>query len=1056
MKKYFLFTLQLTLFSVVSIAQNFTGGYNFVLPGYDTTTQNVLLPFANQPAITNNDFITTAGDKFYKNGAPYRFWGGNVTVQSNFPEVTDAPLVAGRLKKMGVNLVRFHHLDNNWGGNAGSIFVQGQTTRVLNTVTLNKMDYFINELKKNGIYVNMNLNVSRTFNQFDGVPNYDQFEDFAKGLTIIDSQLIALQKEYATQILDHVNPYTGLKLSQDPVLAMVEMINENSLYGMYRDSDLRLKINGGKLQQRHQRYLDSAWNKFLVAKYTNQTNLATAWQIGLLPPSSQMLADGAFEGATLHANWQNEQHNGAAATIALDNTTSYTGAKSLKLTVNSQGSANWNLQFKHVNLTLQKDSVYIISFFAKGDNGQTIGLSVTKNTANYDWYGGANFIIDNTWKEYKYTITASATVNNDVRISFSFGTQTGNIWLDDVSMRKRYIKAFEAGEDLGLENIARINYNERQSYSAKRNADLSEFIIGVQKNFMESFSTFLKTDLNIVAPITGTNALSGVQEASAHANLDFYDDHNYWDHPWFPAGWSTTNWSINNTSASKRNAVEAMTHLFSGVQLNSKPFTMSEFNHSFPNIYRTEMLPLVTAYGSFNGMDGLMFFELNGEPNWNDDFVPNFFSLVRDNAVMSLFPSCAVAYRNGYITEGTPVVINHNADSLYHYNKTDDFNRWGRYLPYDKRITLTHNLKTGSYNSATQFNPVSLPTVPTNGIYNTTTNQIELNTNTGILKVNTPKFKAIGGFLNAGGVHAVTGMRVLSADGFAQVSWITNQQNRNLEVASTSLLTIATRQQNNGMIWNGTNTTINGNWGAAPTSLQPINISIELTVDADQLEVIPLNSLGKPNGTSFFVVANNFTAGLKTFTLNLNTGVTATPWYAIRRIGGIILAANKFTITGTPSANHVALNWGAINGDVARYTVEVSTNGSQFTSLALGNNATLNYKHTNAVQIANTLFYRIKASLANGTTEFSNTLKIDFLNTSSFLMYPNPVNNGLQIVNNKNATVAVLTDFMGRQIKQFTLVSGLNSVQLPNLPAGSYNVLFYNAKTLLGNLQLKK
>ena len=79
-----------------------------------------------------------------------------------------------------------------------------------------------------------------------------------------------------------------------------------------------------------------------------------------------------------------------------------------------------------------------------------------------------------------------------------------------------------------------MEYKDRGNFSKQRVADLAQFYVQLQKKFMEDMRTFLRTTLNVQAPITGTNALTGIQEGLEHENMDYYDDHSYWDHPHFP------------------------------------------------------------------------------------------------------------------------------------------------------------------------------------------------------------------------------------------------------------------------------------------------------------------------------------------------------------------------------------------------------------------------------------------------------------------------------------------------------------------------------------------
>jgi len=42
-----------------------------------------------------------------------RFFGMNLAFGANFPTEVDAPRIARRLRRLGVNLVRLHHMDSN-------------------------------------------------------------------------------------------------------------------------------------------------------------------------------------------------------------------------------------------------------------------------------------------------------------------------------------------------------------------------------------------------------------------------------------------------------------------------------------------------------------------------------------------------------------------------------------------------------------------------------------------------------------------------------------------------------------------------------------------------------------------------------------------------------------------------------------------------------------------------------------------------------------------------------------------------------------------------------
>ena len=264
-------------FSTIATAQNFTGGFNFNLPWNDSTTQNFLPKFPITKIIDGKFVSADANGNFVLDGKPIRFWGGNCVASGAFPSKEVAAGVAGRMRKMGINLIRFHHIDNDWGGPS---LLTGSDTRILNPTYLDLMENFIARMKENGIFINMNLNVSRMFKPFDGVTYADSVKsygtDYFKVITYFDPHLIMLQKEYAQQLLTHVNPYTGKALVNDPVMAMLETNNENSLYRGWKENILMPIKSGGKLIYKHARMLDSLWNDFLSKKYSSTANLKTA------------------------------------------------------------------------------------------------------------------------------------------------------------------------------------------------------------------------------------------------------------------------------------------------------------------------------------------------------------------------------------------------------------------------------------------------------------------------------------------------------------------------------------------------------------------------------------------------------------------------------------------------------------------------------------------------------------------------------------------------------------------------------------------------------------
>jgi hypothetical protein len=163
-------------------------------------------------------------------GQRIRFWGVNVTDWSpgsrQVPTKGDAPLWAATLARYGVNSVRFQFLDLQV---PRGLIQSGDNTRHLDSEQLDREDYFIAELEKRGIYIDFNLLVGRPFMEGDDVHDAKMLFQGAKGTSFFDARLIELQKEYAQELLGHLNPYTKLKYIDDPAVAIVEINNENAI-----------------------------------------------------------------------------------------------------------------------------------------------------------------------------------------------------------------------------------------------------------------------------------------------------------------------------------------------------------------------------------------------------------------------------------------------------------------------------------------------------------------------------------------------------------------------------------------------------------------------------------------------------------------------------------------------------------------------------------------------------------------------------------------------------------------------------------------------------------
>jgi hypothetical protein len=207
-------------------------------------------------------FVHVAGGHLVDGaGKRIRFWGVNVTDWSRgsvmIPSKEDAAMYASTLARFGVNCVRLHFLDLPTP--RGLIDSTKDDTRSFDKDQLDRLDFWIAELIKHGVYVDLNLNVGRSYKPADGVKDPDRIR-WGKGLTYFDARLIELQKEYATALLSHRNPYTKTEYRAEPGVSIVEIANENALYVGFRAPTpaYQEELNGIYAEWRKKRDLPAA------------------------------------------------------------------------------------------------------------------------------------------------------------------------------------------------------------------------------------------------------------------------------------------------------------------------------------------------------------------------------------------------------------------------------------------------------------------------------------------------------------------------------------------------------------------------------------------------------------------------------------------------------------------------------------------------------------------------------------------------------------------------------------------------------------------------------
>lgn len=209
-------------------------------------------------------FLKTKDDDFcFEDGTEVHFWGinyGTALECSSYEEIDKA---VDRTARSGFNIVRFHCMGGNAKHNIFGEDSMSSATKV-DSSQLDRLFYCVSKLKEKGIYVYMDVMVKRMYIPDEILPDVESDQSWPAKWW--DKSMIKAQQTVMEQVLCTENPYTGLKLIDDPVIACISTANESSILN---GSDDYTSYFG-------QEYA-SKFNKWLKDKYKTREALKTAW-----------------------------------------------------------------------------------------------------------------------------------------------------------------------------------------------------------------------------------------------------------------------------------------------------------------------------------------------------------------------------------------------------------------------------------------------------------------------------------------------------------------------------------------------------------------------------------------------------------------------------------------------------------------------------------------------------------------------------------------------------------------------------------------------------------
>jgi hypothetical protein len=448
-------------------------------------------------------------------------------------------------------------------------------------------------------------------------------------------------------------------------------------------------------------------------------------------------------------------------------------------------------------------------------------------------------------------------------------TDLFNAWLlRNVSAEK--LAGFRKEAGVGPDQpIPRLKGPALQSATRDRYYAECRFFSDLESGFFREMSSYLRDDLGIKCTLIATadhsHSGSGYPLETDARQLDIMDGHDYWRHPSVPP--FRHNPMVNEPFNST--VVE-----LSRTAMAGKPYTVSEVNNPWPNQFACEGIPILAAYGDFQGWDGIMWYTF--EPKRSADWQPVLtepFDMSHDPVKMPEMAAGALMFLRGDVAPATETV----GRSYSSHEVWDSRLLGGTNRPYfTPGFPLSLPLLHASRIESLDGKPTARFATDLADPYQSDTGQLAWYTNSadqGLVTIDSPRSQALVGFVKANGKN-VSNLSADVSNTFCAII-LCSLDAKPISQADRLLLVTGSRVENSGMTWNAERS-LPANWGGPPTVIEPVTGRITLRGLAGSTGVLAraLDGSGHPMGDP--IVAKPNGTGWE-----IAVGRIVTPWYEL-------------------------------------------------------------------------------------------------------------------------------------------------------------------------------
>ena len=421
------------------------------------------------------------------------------------------------MAQLGINIVRFHHMDGY------AIWEKNKANTKLSKEKLDLLHYFLFCLKNNGIYANINLHVSRVYSEIQNENDIINVFKYGKSLDRYYPQFIQDQLDYAKDLLCSYNNYTGYKIGEDPMILNIELNNENTMFNLENDDNIKL------LTPNLRNELNNQWKTFIKDKYSDNYDKIDSFYNNETINSTNLVENNTI---TCQKNQGNFTIDGKKVTFDIFDIP----------------SVSWGNQIHYGVIDIENYTLYTIEFDARVEKETTdpINFQFQENASPYRIYLRIPNIKLSTKSEH-YILSAKTVYNcqfnedSKAKPKIILPTSINKYEITNLKVYKgRYHINFTENGEKNLEKILYPNSTLIQNLPNMA-YDLRLFFYHTEINTQNNITNYIKNDLGfknlyiLDSQINYGSFLTFLRESELS---DISDIHSYWEHPSFEEGHS--------------------------------------------------------------------------------------------------------------------------------------------------------------------------------------------------------------------------------------------------------------------------------------------------------------------------------------------------------------------------------------------------------------------------------------------------------------------------------------------------------------------------------------